>query len=85
MIAQTEQQGVPRKNPPASTMASRLRDFTRMNPHVSAGSRIVENLEEDCRVAMLHASMGISRKMVHVNQVEESRKRKNTKVGNKSR
>ena len=34
MTAQEEQQGIPWKNPPANTMASRLRDFTRMNPPV---------------------------------------------------
>ncbi|TMX00248.1 hypothetical protein EJD97_001134 [Solanum chilense] len=34
MIAQAKQQGVPRENPPSSTMASRLRDFTRVNPPV---------------------------------------------------
>ncbi|TMW98750.1 hypothetical protein EJD97_003526 [Solanum chilense] len=38
MTAQAEQQGVPRKNPPASTMGSRLRDFMRMNPPVYTGS-----------------------------------------------
>ena len=37
--AQVEQQGVPRKNPPASTMAIRLRDFTRMNPLIYTGSK----------------------------------------------
>ena len=58
MTAQAEQQGVPRKNPPVSTMASRLRDFRRMNHPIDTGSKIVENLEEECRIAMLHASMG---------------------------
>ncbi|TMX04117.1 hypothetical protein EJD97_011491 [Solanum chilense] len=38
MTAQVEQQGVPRDNPPSSTMASRLRDFTRVNPPVYTGS-----------------------------------------------
>ncbi|TMX00631.1 hypothetical protein EJD97_000434 [Solanum chilense] len=85
MIAQVEQQGVPSENPPARTMANRLRDFTRMNPPIYTGSKIVENLEEECRVAMMHASMGLSGLMVHVQQVEESRKRKHTKTGNMSR
>ena len=44
MTAQAEKQDIPRKNPPASTMSSRLRDFTRMNPLVYTGSKIVENL-----------------------------------------
>ena len=46
---------------------------------------IAEDLEEECRAAMLHDSMDLSRLMVHVQQVEESRKRKETMVGNKSR
>ncbi|TMW93157.1 hypothetical protein EJD97_012096, partial [Solanum chilense] len=41
MKAQAEQQGVIRENPPSSTMANRLRDFTRMNPPVYTGSKIV--------------------------------------------
>lgn len=40
MTAQAEQQGFPRKDPLNSTMASRLRDFTRMNPPVYTGSKI---------------------------------------------
>ena len=46
MTAQAEQQGFPRKDPLNSTMASRLRDFTRMNPLVYTRSKIVENLED---------------------------------------
>ena len=46
---------------------------------------IVEDIQEDCRIAMLHDNMDLSRLMVHVQQVEESRKRKHTNVGNKSR
>ena len=46
---------------------------------------IAEDLEEECRAAMLHDNMDLSRLMVHVQQVEESRKRKQTRVGNKSR
>ncbi|TMW99926.1 hypothetical protein EJD97_001688 [Solanum chilense] len=40
---EAEQHGVPRKNPHASTMANRSRDFTRMNPPIYTGSRIVED------------------------------------------
>ena len=65
-------------------MASRLRDFTRMNPPIYTGSKIAENLEE-CKEAMFHASMDISELMVHVQQVEENRNRKHTRAGNRSR
>ena len=34
---------------------------------------------------MLHDSIDLSKRMVHVDQVEESRKRKHTREGNKSR
>ena len=37
------------------------------------------------RASMLHDSMDLSRLMVHVHQVEESRKRKHIRTGNKSR
>ncbi|TMX03106.1 hypothetical protein EJD97_018208 [Solanum chilense] len=81
MIAQEKQQGVPRKNLPASTMVSRLRDFTRMNPPIYSGSKIAENLKEECRASMLHTSMCHSKIMIHVQQVEERRKRKHTRAG----
>ena len=78
MTAQAEQQGVPRKNPRASTMANRLRDFTRMNPPTYIESKIFENHEEECRTTMINRSMEFSRLMVFVKLVEENRKRKNT-------
>ena len=56
-----------------------------MNPPVYTRSKIAENLEEECGAAMLHASMGLSRLMVHVKQVEENRNRKHTRAGNRSR
>ena len=34
MTAQAEQQGVPKKNQPSSTMVNMLRDFMRVNPIV---------------------------------------------------
>ncbi|XP_069144466.1 uncharacterized protein [Solanum lycopersicum] len=46
---------------------------------------ITEVLEKECRADMLHDSMDLSRLMVHVQQVEESRKRKHTRAGNWSR
>ena len=45
----------------------------------------VEDLEDECREAMLHDCMDLYRHMVHVQQVEESKKRKHTRAGNKSR
>nr|XP_010321865.1 uncharacterized protein LOC104647787 [Solanum lycopersicum] len=44
---------------------------------------ITEDLEEEWRAAMLHVNLSIL--MVHVQHVEESRKRRHTRVGNKSR
>ena len=77
--AQVEQQGVPKENPSFSTMATRLRDFTRVNPPVYTGSKIVEDLMEGCRASMMNGSMDLSMLMVHVQQMEESRKRKHTR------
>ena len=85
MTAQAEQQGVPKKNTLAITTDSWLRDFTRMNPPIYTRSKIAENLEEECRVDILHASMGLSRLTVHVEQLQERMKRKHTRAGNMSR
>ena len=48
-------------------------------------SKIAENLAQECRAAMLQASMILSRLMVHVQQVEENRYRKHTRAVNRSR
>ena len=85
MTSQAEQYGVPRKNPPACTMASRLRDFKNMNHFVYTGSKIAEKLEDEWKIDMMHDNVDLSRLMVYVKQVKESRKRKNTSSGNKSR
>ena len=65
-------------------MANRLSDFTRMNPPVYTGYTIAEDLEEECRAAMLHDRVEISRLMFHVQKVEKSTKRKHTREGNRS-
>ena len=46
ITAQATREGAPRENPPTSTMASKLRDFTRMNPPVYFGSRTNEDPQE---------------------------------------
>ena len=43
---QATREGAPRENPHATTMASRLRDFTRMNRPVYFGSRTNEDTPE---------------------------------------
>ena len=47
-----------------------------MNPPVYTGFKIAEKFEKECREAMLHESVDFSRLMVHVQQVEENRKKK---------
>ena len=71
MTVQAEQQGFSRDNPPASTMANRLKDFTRIEHRVYIGSNIAEDLKEECRTAMLHDIMDIYSLMVHVQHVEK--------------
>ena len=70
MTALAEKQGVPRKNPPSSTIYNWLSDFMRMNPPIYNVPKIVEDLEEKCRAAMLHDSMDLSKLMVHVQKSE---------------
>ena len=85
MTDQEEQQGATRKNPPASTIATTLRDFMRMNPPIYTGSKIFDNTEEECKASMLHTRIDFSRLMVCVKQVEENRKRKHIRAGKRSR
>ena len=65
MTDQADQQGVPTENPPANTMANRLKYFTRLNPPVYIGSKIAKDLEEECRSFMIHDSIDLSMLMVH--------------------
>ena len=74
--SQAEQQGVPRKNTLANTMASRLRDIMWMNPPDYTLSKISENLQEECRVAMFHDSMDLSWLIVQVQHMENSQKKR---------
>ena len=46
---------------------------------------IIEDLKEQCRETILHDYMDLSRLMVHVEQLEERRKRKHTRAWNTSR
>ena len=41
MTALAEKQGVPRKNPPSSTIDNRLSDFMRMNPPIYTASKLL--------------------------------------------
>ncbi|XP_069144529.1 uncharacterized protein [Solanum lycopersicum] len=43
MTAQVNRQDVPRENPQVSSMADRLRDFTRKNPHIFTSSKTSED------------------------------------------
>ena len=63
ITAQATRKGAPRENPHASTMASRLRDFTRMNPVIYFGSRTNEDLQEFVdEIYKIHCSMGANEK-----------------------
>ena len=42
MAAQADKKGVRKVNPPSSTLASRLRDFMRVNPPVYTGAKIAK-------------------------------------------
>ena len=46
---------------------------------------IDKDLKEECRAAVLHDSMDLSRTMIHFHHVDERRKRKHSRVGNRSR
>ena len=46
IMTQAIREGAPRENPHTRTMASRLRDFTRMNPPVYNGSKTNEDPQE---------------------------------------
>ena len=47
-----------------------------MNPPDYTLSRIAENLEEECRLAMFHDSMDLSKVIVHVQQMENNQKKR---------
>ena len=44
-------------------------------------TRIIRDLEEQCRYTMLHDNMDLSRLMVHIQQVEKSRKNMGARDG----
>ena len=46
---------------------------------------VSKKLEEECRAAMLHKNMDLSRLMVHAQQIEDSRVRKTSKEAMKIR
>ena len=46
-----------------------------MNPPIYTGSKIAEDLEEECRAAMMYDTMDLSMLMVHVQQVEKAGRR----------
>ncbi|XP_015075453.1 uncharacterized protein LOC107019477 [Solanum pennellii] len=92
ITTQANREVVPPKNQHVSTMATRLRDFTRMNPLMLFGdemSRYVaglsEELEEECFASMIHDNMDLSRMMVHAQQVKESHLRKKNREAKKAR
>ncbi|KAK4713360.1 hypothetical protein R3W88_019267 [Solanum pinnatisectum] len=73
MEAQETRDVGPRVNTNEATMASKLRDFVRMNPPVFLGSKY--------RTAMLHNDMNISRLIVYAQSIKESKhKRMNRDV-----
>ncbi|TMW94551.1 hypothetical protein EJD97_010104 [Solanum chilense] len=85
MMAQANREVAPRVHQQFSTVASQLRDFTRMNHPTFYGSKVDEDpqefidegvsddLQEECHSSMLHENMNISYLLVHVRRVEEAR------------
>ena len=43
----------------------------RMNPLVYTGSKIVQDIEEECRAPMLYDSTDLSRLMIHIHQTKK--------------
>ena len=43
MTVQVNRQYVQRENPPVRSIADKLRDFTRMNPHILKGSKTIKD------------------------------------------
>ncbi|XP_015075375.1 uncharacterized protein LOC107019373 [Solanum pennellii] len=82
MTAQANQEVAPRVHQQVSTMASRLRDFTRMNPPTFYGSKVDEDLQEfiDEVYKILYA-MGVStsEKAEMVKEAKAKRKDRDTK------
>ena len=54
-----------------------------MNPPIYTGSKIAEDLKEECRASMLHDRMDLSKLTIHVQHGEESKKRKHTREGSR--
>ena len=46
MVVQVNWQEVLKENPSVRSMADRLRDFTRMNPHIFTGAKTLEDPQE---------------------------------------
>lgn len=64
----------------ASSLVEKSRD--EMNRFVTC---VLDDQVVDCRANMVHDNMDLGRLMVHAQQVEERRKKRHTRAGNRSR